>query len=667
MGDRRLEGISIAQAPIGTRTCTEGPGPTKEGKPQPKIRWLRIDMNRLGLPSNDPNMNSLYQKGPWVPGFIVFGLSGLVYSLTLAPTFLHIDCGELAAAQYTLGITHPTGYPLFTLLGYLFLKLPLFDRPILQSNVLAALCTAGGMGWFAAWLFQMLKTDFHLPDSKKKAAPGPPPCTAGEAFWISVSATLLLAFTLTVWAQATSTEVYSLHILVLSMLFWFAYQAWQKNTTRSWIWAALVLGLGFSNHMTTLMALPMLAFFYFHKNGIRQEAFSRLAILAITALSILVLMYGFLFYRAGMDPILNWGNIHDLTTLKRHITGHQYSSWILAGSKVAARNLGEFLKALPGEWAFAGVLLIVLGISSAFRSSRMLTWALTCSLLFNLFYVSQYDIKDLEPYYMQTIFGFAFYAAFGMKRLLIQLKKPAMAPVLLLFPLLALGLNFKASDQSKTRFFEEYTQSALKSIEPDALVITQQWDFLIPQYYYLRMVENQFPRLTVLDKELVRRSWYVNKQARLLDAQIFSGADAEKQTFLDQVKPFEERKPFNGELIEDAYQGLLSKVMTNQLKVRPVYIGLDCVQNEDLQIPEGYKLVPVGFWLKLVPVSSGYIPARIPMFKPVIPENWAGKGKTGYYSAFILDLWNTGCRSRAKYEADAGRSAEAQAWASAVL
>ena len=78
---------------------------------------------------------------PWTAALVVFAVLMPVYFFTMAPTFLHIDCGELAAAQYTLGISHPTGYPLFTLLGYLFLKLPLFERAITQANFLAALWT----------------------------------------------------------------------------------------------------------------------------------------------------------------------------------------------------------------------------------------------------------------------------------------------------------------------------------------------------------------------------------------------------------------------------------------------------------------------------------------------------------------------------------------------
>ena len=55
---------------------------------------------------------------------LIFILDLIVYLLTLSPTLQFIDSGELAVVCKTLGIAHPTGYPLYTLLGRLFSLLP---------------------------------------------------------------------------------------------------------------------------------------------------------------------------------------------------------------------------------------------------------------------------------------------------------------------------------------------------------------------------------------------------------------------------------------------------------------------------------------------------------------------------------------------------------------
>ena len=49
----------------------------------------------------------------------LFLFAFLIYWRTLAPTIFWGDGIELTTASYTLGVAHPTGYPLFLLLGKL--------------------------------------------------------------------------------------------------------------------------------------------------------------------------------------------------------------------------------------------------------------------------------------------------------------------------------------------------------------------------------------------------------------------------------------------------------------------------------------------------------------------------------------------------------------------
>ena len=75
--------------------------------------------------------------------FLALGL----YVLTLAPTVATIfdDSLEFQLVTYLLGIAHPTGYPLYTLLGWLFTRLPVGDvafRVNLMSAVFGALTIA---------------------------------------------------------------------------------------------------------------------------------------------------------------------------------------------------------------------------------------------------------------------------------------------------------------------------------------------------------------------------------------------------------------------------------------------------------------------------------------------------------------------------------------------
>ena len=63
----------------------------------------------------------------------------LVYLQTIARTVGFIDSGELATVPYVLGIAHPTGYPLWTLVTHIFSHLPIAKEEIVRLNIFCAL------------------------------------------------------------------------------------------------------------------------------------------------------------------------------------------------------------------------------------------------------------------------------------------------------------------------------------------------------------------------------------------------------------------------------------------------------------------------------------------------------------------------------------------------
>ena len=56
-------------------------------------------------------------------------ISGAVYTFTAARDIVVGDMPELAAVAANLGVAHPPGYPLLTLMGHLFSAVPLGPVP----------------------------------------------------------------------------------------------------------------------------------------------------------------------------------------------------------------------------------------------------------------------------------------------------------------------------------------------------------------------------------------------------------------------------------------------------------------------------------------------------------------------------------------------------------
>ena len=79
---------------------------------------------------------------------IAFLLPLVLYIGTLARSVTFVDSGELAAVCHTLGIAHPPGYPLYTMLGRLGTLLP-FGTMLTRMHLLSALPSAAACGFAA--------------------------------------------------------------------------------------------------------------------------------------------------------------------------------------------------------------------------------------------------------------------------------------------------------------------------------------------------------------------------------------------------------------------------------------------------------------------------------------------------------------------------------------
>src|SRR5438094_5797915 len=73
----------------------------------------------------------------------------VLYVMTLAPTTQFWDTSEYIAAAYVLGVPHPPGNPLFTLLAHTWGLIPWVAGYAMRINLFAAVTSAIAAGcWF---------------------------------------------------------------------------------------------------------------------------------------------------------------------------------------------------------------------------------------------------------------------------------------------------------------------------------------------------------------------------------------------------------------------------------------------------------------------------------------------------------------------------------------
>src|SRR4051794_15474619 len=92
----------------------------------------------------EPRLNRLTRLDLFL-AVLVFAAGLLLYVRTLAPDLLLADGAEFQTLASTLGMTHPTGYPIYLLIGHVFTWLPFGDvayRVNLLSAVAGALALA---------------------------------------------------------------------------------------------------------------------------------------------------------------------------------------------------------------------------------------------------------------------------------------------------------------------------------------------------------------------------------------------------------------------------------------------------------------------------------------------------------------------------------------------
>jgi len=203
----------------------------------------------------------LFRINDWLAFAVAFVIALAVYAYTVAPSVTLEDSGELVVAADYLGVPHPPGYPLWTILAWIFQWIFHWARfhgqpnPALGVGIMSAFFGALMAGNLA---LLVSRSGIDLLQFRRHEEDRPLTLTEKIMSWASgVSAGLLLAFCPFIWSQAVIAEVYTinafLHVLVMTLLY-----AWMKRPKQSKFlyWMALVFGLAFTNCQPIVLLVP---------------------------------------------------------------------------------------------------------------------------------------------------------------------------------------------------------------------------------------------------------------------------------------------------------------------------------------------------------------------------------------------------------------------------
>ena len=358
---------------------------------------------------------------------LIIGLAGFVfYAATAAPSVatLFDDSLEFQVVLPTLGIAHPSGYPLYTLLGKLFTLLIPFRDAAGRANLLSAFCAGAALG-----VLYLLAQ--KIAGNRAAAA----------------TATALFALSPAWWSQATIAEVYALHCLLVA-LFLYLLLRWEEARSQEtgvrgqgsgirdqgsgvrdrlpassfqlpassdrWLAAAaLVFGLGLTHHRMIALMLPaaLVLIFWTDPALIRQPRRWLVPLLcAFTPL----LLYLYLPIRGQIVTSLDGTFAPTLAGTLDWVMARGYSIFLTGNPFGVERNASSIIALFLDQLGVLTIAAAGMGLVTAWKFSRRRYVFLLLATISQVAFASAYKVQDVEVFFLPAFMLTAVWAAWGL-------------------------------------------------------------------------------------------------------------------------------------------------------------------------------------------------------------------------------------------------------------
>uniref|UniRef100_A0A8C3PSR5 Transmembrane protein 260 n=1 Tax=Calidris pygmaea TaxID=425635 RepID=A0A8C3PSR5_9CHAR len=570
-----------------------------------------------------------------------------LYTATLPPALPGGDAGELITAAYELGVAHPPGYPLFTLLAKLATGLLPLGSPAYRVNLLCGFLGAAA----SSCLFY---TVFRLSGSY-----------AG-----GILAAGVFSFSRLTWQWSIAAEVFSLNNLFVGLLMaltvCFEEASTAKERSKISKAGAFCCGLSLCNQHTIVLYIacivPWVLARLFRKTELSPGHLLKLGLCFLAGL----LPYLYLPASSYLNRARwTWGDQTTFQGFLTHFLREEYGTFSLAKSETGSsmREMLVFqLAQMKSELSLPVLALaLVACVSTALPTKQQkspVIWLFAGMLcLYSLFFAWRANLDITKPLFLGVVERFWLQSS-AVVAVLAGLGLATLASVGNAVPegsrvmpwmewLSALALvtsqiwaNYSTCDQSNNYVVDKFARNLLSSM-PTGAVILLRGDLPGNALRYVHYCEGMRPDITLVDQEMMTYEWYLPKLAKHLPGVYFPG---------NRWNPVEGVLP-DGTLAFNLHRFL----KVNKHKEVFVCIGL---HEGDSTWRRSYLLWPWGTCEKLVPSDVVFDPGEwihltrnlynwtedYGSFKPssweavANEEMWQARMKTAF---FIFDLAET--------------------------
>lgn len=411
-----------------------------------------------------------------MPSLCLAALVFVVYALGACATIYVGDSGELVSAVHVLGIPHPSGYPIYVLLGKLWTVALPVGSIAYRMSLFSAICAAGTVG--------------VLHGLCRRLGLHPLAC---------LFAGLLFAFSPSFWGEANVQRVYSLNALFVALATAIAFSWYRSRDVPRLVLAFFICGFGAANH--TFMAIYgacLLVFVLVVEPSLIRRA--RPLVLSGAAFAVGLLPYLYLPLRSRADPLLDWGNPETLRSFLAVVFRRDFweRAWIEAPSDLHV-IAADYLVGVGRELLWIGAALALIGAVVGWRRQwpvRLALLVMVANFMAMALHGSRSDLFIWHRYYIPSYFMAAILAAVGADLLLESLPRRArLLP--LAVPVLALTIGWSQFDRSRYAIAEDFSRTLLRTLPPGSHLSASD-DNILFVLIYLHFVEGLRPDINLI-------------------------------------------------------------------------------------------------------------------------------------------------------------------------
>jgi len=430
---------------------------------------------------------------------LLFLSSLLLYTLTLSPDLLPADSGEFQVVVPLLGVAHPPGFSLYTLLGKLFISLIPQGAQAYRLNLFSAFTSSLALLFVNLAVKTLIRSSLLSPPSSPLLLRLP-----------GLLAAFALGVSTTFWSQATTANIRSLMALLTALLVYALIEYRLTPTVNRLAFFALTLSLAVVHHLSMAFIGAVFAFFALLISLAPLLPLSRKDILKI-GLALLAPLSSLLYLplRGAMNAFLAPSGLTTPGGFLQHAlaTGFGGDFFYFASLLALPDRFSILFNIFLFQFNPALLILFTFGLILFFRADWKLATALTLAVALHCFIAITYRAPQTIEYLLPAYVILVVMAAAGLSNAQFTMlnSQPRFmrhvlrfAPHVLLFiasAYIALR-NFPAYlALSLDRSTRDYAEAALAAAPPNAVILSA-WHYATPMWY-LQQIEGLRPDVTV--------------------------------------------------------------------------------------------------------------------------------------------------------------------------